>query len=418
MSNAAKEIYTKAVEEQGVVLVAASGNDNDDTRYFPASHPSVISVGALGSSGTRYFSSNFNDQVEFVAPGQDIVSTTVSTNALQTANFAYPANTVLGTARTSVAGNLVACDMSRVVDKGICEEVQEQANGICMFAMNSAVDDKKTFDVPVEDLVEVCVTSGGIGAVVYDESLGGRPIPNLYAFGTSPIPAIAVSKTSAYQILETMELEGTSDNFQVGIGDAENDRIEYTFAVLSGTSMAAPHVTAAFALLKSHYPQCSQWQIRLALAETATNPDGNGVCNDEYGYGLVQVKDAFDWLESKGDCEDWIPEQVSAGGCQTQSFSAAASPSPTKSPTTKPTEALTEAPTPEPTPAITMQPTPVPTITLTPAPTRLPTTVSATLPSPVLTRLPTAAPVLFGPGPPSSNQTSSSNSIVSHWYND
>jgi subtilisin family serine protease len=47
MSKAANEIYTRAVNELDIVLVAASGNDNSDTKYFPASHPSVVSVGAM-----------------------------------------------------------------------------------------------------------------------------------------------------------------------------------------------------------------------------------------------------------------------------------------------------------------------------------------------------------------------------------
>ncbi|KAL3913324.1 MAG: hypothetical protein SGARI_000712 [Bacillariaceae sp.] len=293
MSEAANELYTKAVEELGIVLVAAAGNDNDETKYFPASHPSVISVGAMGSNGDRYFSSNFNDQVEFVAPGQDIYSTTVSTNAVRTSTFSYPANTVLGAHSSSATGNLAICDMKNVLKDEKCEEAELLQDSICLFAMDSNDSD----DLPVQDLIEVCFSSGGIGAVVYDQSRAGRSIPNLYAEGAaadSPIPAIAISKFTASQIMESAEMESDGGDYVVSIGDTNNDHMEYTFAMLSGTSMAAPYVTAAFGLIKSHFPECSQWQIRKAFQETAINP--NGGCNQEIGYGLIQVKDAYDWL--------------------------------------------------------------------------------------------------------------------------
>jgi serine protease len=403
MSKAANEIYTRAVNELDIVLVAASGNDNSDTKYFPASHPSVVSVGAIGSSGKRYFSSNFNDQVEFMGPGQDIVSTTVSTNALRTARFAYSANTVLGTAQISITGNLVPCDVSQVIVHEKCEEAEDLDSAICMFGMNSPVESKNDkFEMSIEDLVKACVDSGGIGTVVYDESLGGQPIPNLYAYGSSSIPAIAISKSSAFQILESMEIEGESDHLQVSIGDAQHDRMEYTFAMLSGTSVAAPYVTASFALLKSHFPQSSQWQIRLALAETANNPDGSGDCNEEHGYGLVQVKDAYKWLQSRGDCEYWIPEYVSAGGCHTQPFSFS-TPLSTDSPTQELTNAPTNTPTTVPTVDLTQETRPQPS----PAP-MLPTSGPSSIDS---IHTPVSAPIFEDPAP-----TSSSSSIIS-WYN-
>ncbi|KAL3923693.1 MAG: hypothetical protein SGILL_001514, partial [Bacillariaceae sp.] len=362
MSKTANEVYTKAVEEHGIVLVAASGNDNDSTKYFPASHPNVISVGAMGSNGNKYFSSNFNDQVEFVAPGQDIVSTTVSTNAIHTPNFSYPANTVMGATRSFAAGMLAVCDMKHVAEDEKCEEAEEQQDSICMFAMEGDTM-KDGSDLEIEDLIEICYLSGGIGAVVYDISRGGRFIPNLYAVGASqrsPIPAIAISKTTAYQILESIELKSDGDTFQVSVGDTGNDRIEYTFAMLSGTSMAAPYVTAAFGLIKSHFPECSQWQIRKAFAETSLNPDGAHSCNAQYGYGLIQVRDAYDWLVDKGDCNSWIPEEVSSGGCKTRVFTP---------PTPQPTSATTPNPTPHPTMSPTEEPTSSPTVQETDEPT-------------------------------------------------
>lgn len=74
----------------------------------------------------------------------------------------------------------------------------------------------------------------------------------------------------------------------------------------------SPH--ASFELL-SYFPECSNNQIRNALALTAKrlSPDGN--CNEYTGYGLIQAKVAFDALDKWG-CEapgvDPVP--VSDGG--------------------------------------------------------------------------------------------------------
>ena len=64
----------------------------------------------------------------------------------------------------------------------------------------------------------------------------------------------------------------------------------------SGTSMATPHVAGAAAILLSHFPDCTNTQIRYALAYTAKDINSDG-CDEQYGYGIIQVKDALDFLD-------------------------------------------------------------------------------------------------------------------------
>jgi serine protease len=75
---------------------------------------------------------------------------------------------------------------------------------------------------------------------------------------------------------------------------------QYTFILYSGTSMATPHVAGAAALLMSHWPKCSATQIRYALAKTAKDK-GNKGCDDYYGYGIINVRAAYDYLK-KNTC--------------------------------------------------------------------------------------------------------------------
>ena len=72
-----------------------------------------------------------------------------------------------------------------------------------------------------------------------------------------------------------------------------------TYAALSGTSMATPHVAGGAALVWSYFPQCSNNQIRNALNATAEDKGSAGRDNF-YGYGLMQLADAYNYLNTNG----------------------------------------------------------------------------------------------------------------------
>lgn len=55
----------------GVVIVAAAGNDGKGTIEFPAALPNVIAVGAVDARKERAYYSNFGPQLSVVAPGGD-----------------------------------------------------------------------------------------------------------------------------------------------------------------------------------------------------------------------------------------------------------------------------------------------------------------------------------------------------------
>ena len=69
---------------------------------------------------------------------------------------------------------------------------------------------------------------------------------------------------------------------------------------ISGTSMATPHVSGVAALVWSHFPNCTNQQIRDALNATAKDKGAAGR-DTSYGYGIVQAKAAYDYLAG-GQC--------------------------------------------------------------------------------------------------------------------
>lgn len=64
----------KYAEEKGVLLVAASGNKGNRLNY-PAAFPNVLSVGAVDENDQYEEYSNFDQQLDVVAPGAEIFTT-------------------------------------------------------------------------------------------------------------------------------------------------------------------------------------------------------------------------------------------------------------------------------------------------------------------------------------------------------
>ena len=64
------------------------------------------------------------------------------------------------------------------------------------------------------------------------------------------------------------------------------------YTLLSGTSMACPHVVGAIALLKEAYPQFTGHELKMALYNTSVDLGPSGEDNT-YGMGLIDVYEAF-----------------------------------------------------------------------------------------------------------------------------
>ena len=59
-------------EEKGVVIVSAAGNNGSRAKVYPAAYDTVIGVGAVDSTGTWFYHSNYNDSVTVTAPGVNV----------------------------------------------------------------------------------------------------------------------------------------------------------------------------------------------------------------------------------------------------------------------------------------------------------------------------------------------------------
>jgi VCBS repeat-containing protein len=72
-----------------------------------------------------------------------------------------------------------------------------------------------------------------------------------------------------------------------------------TYAVVSGTSFAAPHVAGSMALLIGAFPNVDVTTLESALVDSATDLGALGPDN-EYGYGMLNVLGAYNLLANSG----------------------------------------------------------------------------------------------------------------------
>ncbi|MFN0200058.1 MAG: S8 family serine peptidase, partial [Bacteroidia bacterium] len=78
------------------------------------------------------------------------------------------------------------------------------------------------------------------------------------------------------------------------------------YAYLTGTSMAAPHVAGAIALLKEAYPNHTGEQIKLALYNTCVDMGAVGEDNT-YGMGMIDVYAAYQYLQTNATSSFYQP---------------------------------------------------------------------------------------------------------------
>lgn len=77
-SSVLKSAVDKA-NQQGALVVVASGNENTTRPSYPAAYPNALSVGSTTTSDSRSSFSNYGSTVDIAAPGSDILSTTEKT---------------------------------------------------------------------------------------------------------------------------------------------------------------------------------------------------------------------------------------------------------------------------------------------------------------------------------------------------
>ena len=84
-----------------------------------------------------------------------------------------------------------------------------------------------------------------------------------------------------------------------GEGVLTTDVMPGFYNVVSGTSFSVAHVSGAMALLAGAFPGATTTELESALTQTAVDL-GSGGADNTFGYGLIDVAAAYDWLLGNG----------------------------------------------------------------------------------------------------------------------
>lgn len=261
---------------QGILLIAAAGNDGNNTLSYPAAFPEVVSVAAIDVNKVVADFSQFNADVELAAPGVGVLSTVPAFSqtgaSLNVGGSGFTVQSMEGSPRTSASGALADFGLGSTATPG------SMSGKVCLIQRGSISFAEKVLN---------CQNSGGAGAVVYNNTEGEL-------FGTLGETATAIPSVGATQADGTALLGKLGQAASVAVFGLPD-----LYAAYNGTSMATPHVSAVAALVWSLHPGCTAAQLRASLDKSAQDLGAAGR-DDYYGHGLVQAKAARDRIASLG----------------------------------------------------------------------------------------------------------------------
>ncbi|HEX6930213.1 MAG TPA: S8 family serine peptidase, partial [Gammaproteobacteria bacterium] len=272
-SSRTEENYFAAANDRGVLSVAAAGNDGNTRHSYPASYPSVVSVGGVDEAKNLYTSSQRNDEVDLAAPAV-LVRSTVPMGTGSDATVTAGGN---GFAGIGMEGSPTGSATGPLVDCGLGASACPGGGGqVCLIQRG---------DISFAEKVQACEAGGGVAAVIYNNVAGG--LSGTLGTTVTSIPSLGVSDTDG------AALTGLLGSSATVVVDAGN------YAYFDGTSMATPHVSGVAALVWSSFTGCTNDEIRNALISTAEDL-GDAGRDNSFGHGLVQARAAYDYLAANG----------------------------------------------------------------------------------------------------------------------
>jgi bacillopeptidase F len=183
-----------------------------------------------------------------------------------------------------VINNSWGYDYSLAAQFGACEMVEAEifiaieTAGICSpFSVGNDGPGESTTGFPAMRAFNL-VNPMAIGAL----QPGGTAIASFSSRGPTP----CVSEPGSLQIKPEVSAPGV--NVRSCIGSNE-------YGLLSGTSMACPHVSGALLLLAEAFPMASAYELKYALYNTAIDLGEVGEDNI-FGNGLIDVFEAYNYL--------------------------------------------------------------------------------------------------------------------------
>ncbi|HYC87605.1 MAG TPA: S8 family serine peptidase [Thermoanaerobaculia bacterium] len=273
-----REAIAKALE-RNIVLIAATGNNGSANLDYPAKFTGVIPVGAVDAEGHRASFSAYGGHMALVAPGVGLPST-LPTNFLEESDIllgdqTFASRGTIGSPKGSVTATLVNCSLGRP------GEFPANVRGnIALIARGDNAFREKSRNAK---------EAGALAVVIFDNEpeVGLKPFTLLPRGCPGPDCG---AEWNDYKFPLTVNVTYEDGQKLLALTNRQAT-VAFEFArygLSSGTSMAAPHASAAAAMVLALDPTLTPSELQKILRNTASDAGVPG-WDHETGWGMIDA---------------------------------------------------------------------------------------------------------------------------------
>lgn len=288
-----EKIAVKRALDEGIIIIAAAGNRSLAAVDYPAGYEGVIGIGALNPQNQLTDFSSFGTGLALTAPGVDLPSTVPIGRAkvaeVEIAGLSTVAYGTTGSPLATISGPMVFSGYGRPGDfpDHVAGKVAIIERGGNLYFGQKARNAKLAGATAVilvndDDLVHDQYYGWNLLAQTCDAVDGCVVLPELAGF-EFPL-TVSVSRKEGAALLA---LAGRT---VVTVSSRAED-----YAVMGGTSMAAPHGSGTAALLLALDPKLTAIQLEFALI-TSSRDLGAAGWDTKFGYGAIDALAAAQYV--------------------------------------------------------------------------------------------------------------------------
>lgn len=270
-SDAERQMVARTIDEN-ILVVAAAGNVGAKFIDVPASYPGVLAISAIDRTGTLAKFSSYGPGIAFAAPGVDVLSTvpvgSVPAATIEKSATELTALPLGGSSFGEVAAPAVFCGLGKP------EEIPPGVRGKIAIVRRG--------ELWFRDKVRNAMSAGAVGVIIVPVA------DDVMRMNWTLLPTPDDAEYPWPVVVSTSRDDGEA---LIAAAGHEIIKLRYSlddYALHSGTSMAAPHVTGVAALIWSLAPSASAAQVALAMKLSAADLGDPGY-DMKFGYGRIDA---------------------------------------------------------------------------------------------------------------------------------